>query len=105
MQRGAEADLSPGRDGPVGQDPGQRPGAYMPDRGRQVRPAGTDVGDLGDERAVRVGGPQAEGVEGVPVLPHLVPHPELTQNTQSVALQRDAGADGADVGLDVDQLD
>jgi len=73
--------------------------------GRKVGAAGAGIGDLGNEGAVRVRGADAETVEREALLSDRVPHPELAEDAQGVALEGDAGAKGADIGLDVDEVD
>ncbi|GAA1822481.1 hypothetical protein GCM10009735_66480 [Actinomadura chokoriensis] len=72
----------------VRQDRGQL-GAVHPERRRQIGAARPGVGDLGDQRAVRR--PQPEHVDPEPGCLDPVPDPEVAQDAQRVALQRDPG--------------
>ena len=48
---------------------------------------------------------QVQALEGVAGRPDVVPHAERVEHAQRVALQRDAGAEGAEVGLRLEDVD
>ena len=100
----AKRTFAPGLGGPVDEDLGEL-GAVHAEGCGQVRAAGLVVVELEDEGAGRVGGADAEGVEGVAAVADLVPDAELAQHAQRVSLDRDAGAQGGDVGLGLDDVD
>jgi hypothetical protein len=100
--RGREADLRPDVDGPVEQQARQLRAGHA-HGGREVVAAGAGVGELGDDGAV--GRAQPEDVERVAVRQDPVEHPQVAQDPQGVALERDARAGGGDVGLDLDEVD
>jgi hypothetical protein len=102
LQAGGHADLRPDGRRPLDEQPRHHRAGHA-DGGRQVVAAGLQVGELGDQGAV--GGAQADRVEGVPVGDHVVEHAEVREHPQGVALQRDAGAGGGDVGLGLDEVD
>ena len=65
----------------------------MPKRGREVVAAGADVLQHRDDGAGGVRGAQAEGAERVALRLDLLPHAQLAEDPQGVALEGDAGAE------------
>ena len=77
----------------------------MPADRRVLGAAGLRVRDLRDHRRVGAGRAQAGHVEGVAGLLHLLPDAEPVEHAQGVALQGDAGAEGGQVGLHLEDVD
>ena len=90
--------------GVIEQDPCEF-GARHPHCRRVVGTAGLHVGQVRDDRCFRSGGAEVESLERVAGRADVVPGTERIEDAQGVALERDAGAERAQLGLGLENVD